>query len=205
MDTGPDPYRQLASEVLGKPEVDVTKEERTLAKHAIFKAIYTVSGLPGNERLREAISESKDADGEEHDPEMLDPVSKIRYSERKIREDHRVLAADFLFWGRVADHLNWAAGIPEAYPTSIHALNRHFNRAQDIAVGYIRMSEKLREKEAEKSTPRYRADSLGQRSGMREIYRISNNGETKTCVLVIPNDVVIDVVEELNRAVAGEG
>lgn len=75
------------------------------------------------------------------DPEMLDPVEKIRYAEQLIRREHRIAGDDYLFWGNVADHLNMAALIPT------YAAGRQdwceFNRAQDMATGYIRMSARL--------------------------------------------------------------
>ena len=73
---------------------------------------------------------------EYEDPEMLPPVEKIRYAERLIRREHRVVDDDYLFWGHVADHLNMAALIPE----KIKPDWREFNDAQDMATGYIRMS-----------------------------------------------------------------
>jgi hypothetical protein len=75
----------------------------------------------------------------EHDPEMLEPVERIRYAEQLIRREHRVLDDDYLFWGNVADHLNEAANIPSK---TAHTPGtwREFNRAQDMATGYIRMS-----------------------------------------------------------------
>lgn len=76
---------------------------------------------------------------DDFDPEMLGPVEKIRYAEELIRREHRVLDDDWLFWGNLADHLNAAACIPEK---TVHrpAEWREFNRAQDIATGYIRMA-----------------------------------------------------------------
>jgi hypothetical protein len=73
------------------------------------------------------------------DPEMLRPAEKIRYAEALIREHHRVLDDDWLFWGNVADYLNKAANIPSKTgnkPTDW----REFNRAQDVATGYIRLA-----------------------------------------------------------------
>lgn len=76
----------------------------------------------------------------ESDPELLNPVEKIRYAERLIRRDHHILDDDWLFWGKVADHLNEMATIPERNAMDWPGKWRGFNRAQDIATGYIRMS-----------------------------------------------------------------
>lgn len=75
----------------------------------------------------------------EPDPELLDPVSKIRYAEALIRAQHRVTDEDQLFWGNLADYLNYAATIPFRYWNRSSDW-REFNRAQDIATGYIRMA-----------------------------------------------------------------
>jgi len=73
------------------------------------------------------------------DPEMLGPAEKIRYAEQLIRAEHRVLDDDWLFWGKLADHLNFISHVPEK--TGQRASDwREFNRAQDMATGYIRMS-----------------------------------------------------------------
>lgn len=77
------------------------------------------------------------ADG--FDPEMLDPVEKIRYAEQLMRREHRVLGDDYLFWGNLADYLNMVAHTPEKTGNTQHDW-REFNRAQDMATGYIRMS-----------------------------------------------------------------
>lgn len=76
---------------------------------------------------------------EEFDPEMLPPVEKIRHAEQLIRREHRVVDDDWMFWGNLADHLNQAAHIPQRLGPSQRDW-REFNRAQDIAIGYIRMS-----------------------------------------------------------------
>jgi hypothetical protein len=73
------------------------------------------------------------------DPEMLGPVEKIRHAEGLIRAEHRVLGDDWLFWGKVADHLNDIAHVPEKAGQR-ESDWRAFNRAQDMATGYIRMS-----------------------------------------------------------------
>ena len=77
---------------------------------------------------------------EEFDAEMLPPIEKIRYAEQLIRREHRVVEDNWMFWGNLADYLNHAANIPgKTKPTS--ADWREFNRAQNIAIGYIRMTE----------------------------------------------------------------
>lgn len=76
---------------------------------------------------------------DDFDPELLEPVEKIRYAEQLIRRGHRVVDDDFLFWGNLADHLNFTACLPGR--TGLRASDwRAFNRAQDMATGYIRMS-----------------------------------------------------------------
>jgi hypothetical protein len=75
-----------------------------------------------------------------NDPEMLPPVEKIRYAEQLMRREHRVLGPDYLFWGNLADYLNVAANIPERTNNKERDW-REFNRAQDMATGYIRMSQ----------------------------------------------------------------
>lgn len=75
------------------------------------------------------------------DPLALEPVEKIRYAEQLMRHDHRVLGANYKFWGGIADYLNEAAHIPSLCKDAKRPRdNREFNRAQDIADGYIRMS-----------------------------------------------------------------
>jgi|ERR1700722_5849643 len=75
----------------------------------------------------------------EFDPEMLDPVAKISHAEGLIRAEHRVLDDSWLFWGKLADHLNDIAHVPEKTANRPSDW-RQFNRAQDMAAGYIRMS-----------------------------------------------------------------
>ena len=79
----------------------------------------------------------------DNDPEMLPPVERIRYAEQLIRHEHRVLSDDYLFWGNVADYLNVAANIPERTNNTDRDW-REFNRALDMAAGYIRMSARAR-------------------------------------------------------------
>lgn len=50
-----DPYIRLASAITGRPEDDITLEERTRTKHALFQAIYSVSAFPDNDQLRAAL------------------------------------------------------------------------------------------------------------------------------------------------------
>lgn len=76
---------------------------------------------------------------DDFDPEDLPPVELIRHAEQLIRREHRVLADDYLFWGKVADHLNAASGIPER-SNNRNSDWREFNRAQEMALGYTRMS-----------------------------------------------------------------
>jgi hypothetical protein len=52
----------------------------------------------------------------------------------------------------------------------------------------------------EMAAVRYRADGIGDRRGWRTIYEITDAG--KRAAVVVPGDVVIDVVEALNRAAA---
>lgn len=73
---------------------------------------------------------------ENSDPEMLPPQEKIRYAEQLIRRQHRVVDDDWMFWGNLAGYLNHAANIP----SKIKPNWREFNRAEDVATGYIRMS-----------------------------------------------------------------
>ena len=76
-------------------------------------------------------------------PEWLPPSEKIRHAEQLIRHEHPVLGDDYLFWGKVADYLNTAANIPERTNNAGRDW-REFNRAQDMATGYIRMSARER-------------------------------------------------------------
>jgi hypothetical protein len=84
---------------------------------------------------------------EDFDPEMLEPVAKIRHAEQMIRQEHRILADDHFFWGKLADLMQEAANIPAKTVVS-QADSRRFNKFQDLATGYIRMSARLK---AEKS------------------------------------------------------
>lgn len=73
------------------------------------------------------------------DPEMLGPVEMIRYAEPLVRAQHRVLDEDYMFWGNLADYLNHAANIP--LKTGLRPAGwREFNRAREIALGYVRMA-----------------------------------------------------------------
>lgn len=72
------------------------------------------------------------------DPDALGPVEMIRYAERLIRALHYVLDDDWLFWGQLADHLNYIAHVPEK--TGQRRSDwRDFNRAQAMATGYVGM------------------------------------------------------------------
>lgn len=76
---------------------------------------------------------------EDNDPEMLPPQERIRYAEQLIRAEHKMLDDDWMFWREVADHLNYTAHVPDQ--NSQRASDwRAFNRAKDMATGYIRMS-----------------------------------------------------------------
>ncbi len=84
------------------------------------------------------------ADDTDFDPEDLEPVQKIRYAADLVREEHRVLADDYLFWGHLAGYFSRAACIPEKTENT-SADWREFNRAQDMATGYIQMVKRLRQ------------------------------------------------------------
>jgi hypothetical protein len=81
---------------------------------------------------------------EEFDPEMLPAQEKIRHAEQLIRQEHRVLADDYLFWGNLADLMNSMASLPDLNPGAERPRDRRqFNYVQDLATGYIRMSARL--------------------------------------------------------------
>jgi hypothetical protein len=74
----------------------------------------------------------------------------IRYAEQLIREEHQVIpSTEYRFWCGVADHLNWAANIPEMMP-GLPGGWQLFNHAKDIALGYIQLSKKNNEAKAAK-------------------------------------------------------
>lgn len=50
-----DIWRKMASEILGRPEADITKEERTNVKRVFFMTLHDVSKLPENEHLARAL------------------------------------------------------------------------------------------------------------------------------------------------------
>ena len=50
-----DPYVTLAAAITGRPEHDITAEERTKAKQAFFESLNIVAMLPGNENLRSTL------------------------------------------------------------------------------------------------------------------------------------------------------
>ena len=87
--------------------------------------------LTNDDMRREALAES--------DPELLGAVDRIRFAEDLIREDHPVLGADALFWGKLADILNRAAGIP-GRTANTGGTWAEFTTAGDLATGYIRMA-----------------------------------------------------------------
>lgn len=76
---------------------------------------------------------------DDFDPEMPDPVAKIRYAEALIRAEHWCTEDDWLFWGNLADFLNDVARTPDLTGQTPKDWRR-FNGAQDMAAGYIRMS-----------------------------------------------------------------
>jgi hypothetical protein len=80
-------------------------------------------------------------DQDDFDPELLPPQERIRYAEQLIRDGHRVLDDDWLFWGNLADQLNADANIPARSGNTL-ADWRRFNRAQDMATGIIRMCQR---------------------------------------------------------------
>jgi hypothetical protein len=76
----------------------------------------------------------------ENDPELLCTVDRIRFAEYLMREDHpSPLGPDALFWGKLADLLNRAAGIPDGTADTPGTWSQ-FNNAGDLATGYIRMA-----------------------------------------------------------------
>ena len=94
----------------------------------------------------------------EGDPELLGAQDKIRYAEYLIREEHQVLAADFGFWGKIADYLNDVAHTPERTGNRPRDWTA-FNRAQDMAGGYLRMSDANLELRAELLARYFRPES----------------------------------------------
>jgi hypothetical protein len=76
----------------------------------------------------------------EDDPELLIGQDIIRYAEYLTREDHRVLAPDYQFWGGVADMFSYFASIPDRAGAQNPGTWSRFNAAARTAVGYIRMS-----------------------------------------------------------------
>jgi hypothetical protein len=73
------------------------------------------------------------------DPQDLPAQEMIRYAERLIRAHHHVLDDDWLFWGSLADHLNFIAHVPDKIRQRDSDW-REFNRAQVLALGYIQMT-----------------------------------------------------------------
>jgi hypothetical protein len=70
------------------------------------------------------------------DPENLTSVDRLYYASWLLRQNHRVMDDDWMVWGNLADHLEWAAHMPEK--TGGHQDWRAFNRAADLASGVIR-------------------------------------------------------------------
>jgi hypothetical protein len=86
------------------------------------------------------IRRGRELAAEESDPEMLAPVDRLYYASWLIRDGHRVIDDDWMIWGNLADHLEWAAGIPRR--TEARQDWRAFNRATDLASGIIRFQDK---------------------------------------------------------------
>lgn len=85
----------------------------------------------------------------EQDPELLGSQDLIRYGEQLIRREHRATDDDALFWLPLAAELHHLAGIPDR--TGRRQDWAEFNRARDIALGYLRRS---------KASPELRAELL---------------------------------------------
>jgi hypothetical protein len=73
------------------------------------------------------------------DPRDLPAQDMIRYAERLIRAHHRFLDNGWLFWGNLADHLNFIAHVPDK-TAQRDSDWREFNRAQELALGYIEIT-----------------------------------------------------------------
>lgn len=54
-----DIYRQLAAEVAGKPEAEVTDEERARAKGSFWEVLSQAAQLPGNSAMLAALGSSE--------------------------------------------------------------------------------------------------------------------------------------------------
>lgn len=85
------------------------------------------------------VRRGRELAAEDNDPEMLSPVDRLCYASWLLRENHRVVDDDWLMWGSLADHLEWAAGIPRR--TGATQDWRAFNRAADLASGIIRIQD----------------------------------------------------------------
>jgi hypothetical protein len=85
------------------------------------------------------VRRGRELAAEDNDPEMLSPVDRLYYASWLIRDGHRVIDDDWLLWGNLADHLEWAAGIPRR--TGATQDWRAFNRAADLATGIIRLQD----------------------------------------------------------------
>jgi hypothetical protein len=84
------------------------------------------------------VRRGRELAAEENDPELLAPVDRLYYASWLIRDKHpRVTDDDWMLWGNLADHLEWAAGIPRQ--TGARQDWRAFNRAADLASGVIRI------------------------------------------------------------------
>jgi hypothetical protein len=180
MSTEPDIYRTLVATIIGCDEAEIVPDLRRTAKHAFFKALYSVAQLPGNDRLKAAIA---DPDDEEI------PVTVMMSKER---------------WNRILRWSTWVAHPPvDNYLTEIinSAIDNAPKKAAEKKAAFdevLRPEKKAATTDLE-SAPRYRAETSAF-GGHRTIYKIA--GGAKRVVLVVPDDIVIDVVEELNRALA---
>jgi hypothetical protein len=86
------------------------------------------------------VQRGRELAAEESDPEMLTSVDRLYYASWLLRQNHpRVTDDDWMVWGNLADHLEWAAHIPERTGGSQDW--RAFNRAQDLATGVIRLQD----------------------------------------------------------------
>jgi hypothetical protein len=92
------------------------------------------------DRTIDHAARARCAAAEQNDPEMLIGPDIIRYAESLMRDDHRILAPDFQFWGSIADILNDTASLPDRPGAQTPNWATRFNRTVTAAVGYIRMS-----------------------------------------------------------------
>lgn len=93
----------------------------------------TMRGLGESFEARGRLAADRD-----NDPEMLVGPDLIHYTELLIREEHKVLAPHFQFWGGLADHLNRVMHLPGRSDYSRRV--SEFNAAVAMCYGYLRMS-----------------------------------------------------------------